>query len=222
MRKTTKIAFLITAAVVAVSVSGCGILMPYSSNLGPRRGTNQGYVGSVSQVYNYTLSHGTKKYPLLVMPADKPAKNNFTGNNYNRTLYYNWKNNLEMSIIGKRPTPIYEPPVILKVLMLPYVDKAGVLHSYQDVYFVVEKGRWLLGNYLNFGLRDNIFTPLNSGQFNAPATGVKNNPLPYAGKEKTSVGGFFGTGGGKKLSHYQQDFNNTVKKAGAYRSQMKS
>ena len=217
MRK--KLLMVLSLSLSVLIFSGCSVLMPYSSNLGPRRGTNQGYIGSVSQVYNETLNKdGVKKYPLLSMPGEKPVNGAgvLAGSVYNRELYYQFKNNLMMSLIGKRPTPIYEPPVILRVLMLPYVDSAGVLHSYQYVYFIAQNGRWLLGSYLNHNYYSNsgkIFKPLNSA--------INNNSAPKtiystgAVKKKQASGGFFGNGKINQPDNDQKVFQNDLKAAQA-------
>jgi hypothetical protein len=205
---------IVSIPLISLALSGCSVFMPYSSNLGPRRGTNQGYIGSVSQVYSRTLNHGTKKYPLLQMPGEKPLngdKSKHGGSVYNRSLYYQFKNNLLMSLIGKRPTPIYEPPVILRVLMLPYVDKSGVLHSYQYAYFVAQKGRWLLGSYLNRAYNNRrVFNPLSGNIQSSPAgTNIKTRPSVKAGPKT----GFFGGGKPKAVNPGQTVFQNDLKSA---------
>lgn len=217
MRK--KLLIMLSLSLSVLVFSGCSVLMPYSSNLGPRRGTNQGYIGSVSQVYNETLNNGgVKKYPLLSMPGEKPVSgsNVLAGSVYNRELYYQFKNNLMMSLIGKRPTPIYEPPVILRVLMLPYVDNAGVLHSYQYIYFIAQNGRWLLGSYLNHNYSNSgkIFKPLSSAinkNNNAPKTVYSTAGI----KKKQTPGGFFGNGKTNQPNNEQKVFQNDLKAAQA-------
>ena len=215
MRK--KLLIVLSLSLSVLVFSGCSVLMPYSSNLGPRRGTNQGYIGSVSQVYNETLNKtGVKKYPLLSMPGEKPVigAGVLGGSVYNRELYYQFKNNLMMSLIGKRPTPIYEPPVILRVLMLPYVDNVGVLHSYQYAYFIAQNGRWLLGSYLNHNYSNpgKIFKPLNSAvNNNAP----KRVYSTVGVKKKQAPGGFFGNGKTNQPNNEQKVFQNDLKAAQA-------
>ena len=215
MRK--KLLMVLSLSLSVLVFSGCSVLIPYSSNLGPRRGTNQGYIGSVSQVYNETLSKtGVKKYPLLSMPGEKPVNGSgiLAGSVYNRELYYQFKNNLMMSLIGKRPTPIYEPPVILRVLMLPYVDGEGVLHSYQYVYFIAQNGRWLLGSYLNhrYSNSGKIFKPLNSAiNKKVPKTVYSTASV----KQKQSPGGFFGNAKTNQTDNEQKVFQNDLKAAKA-------
>jgi hypothetical protein len=55
---------------------------------------------------------------------------------------------LEMSIIQQTPTPIWVPPVVTKVLIMPYVDKNDILHSYQYAFEQLTPGKWLMGKYL--------------------------------------------------------------------------
>jgi outer membrane murein-binding lipoprotein Lpp len=55
---------------------------------------------------------------------------------------------LEMSIIQQTPTPIWVPPVVAKVLIMPYVDQNNILHSYQYAFEQLTPGKWLMGRYL--------------------------------------------------------------------------
>lgn len=111
---------------------------------------------------------------------------------------------IETSIIHKTPTPIWIPPVITKVLILPYVDKKGALHSYQNVFMKLTQGKWLIGHYL---MKDNgqvrmlnPLTAINSSRqtyIQAPAT---TTTKPQA--NNTTGKGFFE--GGKVASRTQQ------------------
>jgi len=51
-------------------------------------------------------------------------------------------------LLKKPPTPLKTPPKIMRILILPWVDKSGVLHSQEYVYVEVDKGKWILGEYL--------------------------------------------------------------------------
>jgi len=72
---------------------------------------------------------------------------------------------LEMSIIQQTPTPIWVPPVVAKVLIMPYVDQNNILHSYQYAFEQLTPGKWLMGHYLaNQGQDQEVIErPLQSG-----------------------------------------------------------
>lgn len=56
---------------------------------------------------------------------------------------------LEMSIMHQTPTPIWVPPVMAKILIMPYIGSNNSLHSYQYVYTELSAGHWLIGKYLS-------------------------------------------------------------------------
>jgi len=79
---------------------------------------------------------------------------------------------LEMSIIQQTPTPIWVPPVVAKVLIMPYVDQNNVLHSYQYAFQQLTPGKWLMGRYLanQRQEQDVIQRPLQTSGYESPRT----------------------------------------------------
>lgn len=64
-------------------------------------------------------------------------------------------------LLAKPPTPVKVPDTILRVLILPYVGSDGSLNTMKYVFFKVEEGKWVIGNYLierKGGVK--VFTPL--------------------------------------------------------------
>jgi len=76
---------------------------------------------------------------------------------------------LEMSIIQQTPTPIWVPPVVAKVLIMPYVGQNNILHSYQYAFEQLTPGKWLMGRYLANQGQNLIQRPLQSG-YESPTT----------------------------------------------------
>jgi hypothetical protein len=76
---------------------------------------------------------------------------------------------LEMSIIQQTPTPIWVPPVVAKVLIMPYVGQNNILHSYQYAFEQLTPGKWLMGRYLANQGQNLIQRPLQSG-YKSPIT----------------------------------------------------
>jgi len=65
-------------------------------------------------------------------------------------------------LLKKPLIPLKIPPKIMRILILPWVDENGVLHSQEYIYVEVDKGKWILGNYLykeNSSIK--TLTPLN-------------------------------------------------------------
>lgn len=53
-----------------------------------------------------------------------------------------------VKLLREPPSPIKAPDTVLRVLILPYVDKEGNLNAMKYVFLRVEEGRWILGDYL--------------------------------------------------------------------------
>ncbi len=66
-----------------------------------------------------------------------------------------------VKLLREPPSPVKVPDTVLRVLILPYVDKDGNLSSAKYVFLKVEEGRWIIGDYLiedKKGIR--LLTPL--------------------------------------------------------------
>jgi len=68
------------------------------------------------------------------------------------------------SIIHAPITPMRTPPIILRVLLLPYEDSKGVLNSWKYSFLKVDDGDWIISDYLNSktGKDKKILTPLKN------------------------------------------------------------
>lgn len=51
-------------------------------------------------------------------------------------------------LVSEPITPIRTPELIGRILFLPYVSKNGELVSNHYVYFKIDDGRWILGDYI--------------------------------------------------------------------------
>lgn len=54
----------------------------------------------------------------------------------------------ELKLIAPSVEPIWRPPVVARVLILPFIDNDNVLHGGQYIFVELKKGGWLFGNYL--------------------------------------------------------------------------
>ncbi len=84
---------------------------------------------------------------------------------------------IEQSLTKGFPTPIWVPPLITKVLILPYVDSNGALHSGQYVFLKLKEGKWIVGNYLLHST-SKTFEPLKT------KTAAKSFNRPYVVNER--------------------------------------
>jgi len=64
-----------------------------------------------------------------------------------------------------QPTPLKTSDVVLRVLIMPWVDEGGTLHS-QSYHFVkVDNGKWVIGDYLmQKGISVKSYHPLNADE----------------------------------------------------------
>ncbi|MEM4066814.1 MAG: TraV family lipoprotein [Candidatus Micrarchaeaceae archaeon] len=112
-------------------------------------------LGSCAPKYNVKDSHALIKLP------EKTVVTDLNSSTVPQTEFDKARTKLEMSIIHQTPTPIWVPPVMAKVLIMPYVDKSGALHSYQYVYEQLTEGHWLIGRYLANKNQNIIERPLS-------------------------------------------------------------
>jgi hypothetical protein len=174
---------------------------------------------------------------LVRMPQGTPVTD-LNQSTVPQTEFDKAKTKLEMSIIHQTPTPMWVPPVMAKVLIMPYVDQTGTLHSYQYAFEQLTEGRWLMGSYLANQNNNIIEKPL--ADISAPSSSLIQQPLsspegipqtPGVMQSKTSVqntntatqsnASFFEGGAPKKTintnmptgsgtNNNQQIFENTV------------
>ena len=106
----------------------------------------------------------------------------------------------ELKLIEPTVEPIWQPPVIAKVLVFPYVDNDGVLHAGQYLYVKLKNGRWLYGEYL-FRKPSKVFDPLSWTSVYQPKSSGKANVSRSKITGSSSGSGSFFTGGKPKYSH---------------------
>jgi len=67
-------------------------------------------------------------------------------------------------IIDSPVIPVKTPDKILRVLMLPHVDKNNILQTSSFLFVKVDEGRWIIGEYLNDTktVESQTLSPLNT------------------------------------------------------------
>ncbi|MHB1755822.1 MAG: TraV family lipoprotein, partial [bacterium] len=143
---------------------------------------------------------------LLRLPSGKPVNNTAYYRNLleKKSMLSKDRIRLEESLINRANTPIYIHSKILRMLVMPYIDTNGRLHTYQYIYFKVKKGGWLLGNYLMKSYSGSkIFNPLGNVKSNsklAHSITTYAKPKPVVKQYRKPKGGFY-------QSVFQRDIN---------------
>ena len=103
----------------------------------------------------------TSKQPqtLIVVPPSVEL------NGINKPSFYEVQRKKELAkVITQTNMPIKTEDKVLRVLIMPYVDKQDILQTQNFHYLTVERGKWILGEYLLSDGKNSIkeFTPLKS------------------------------------------------------------
>lgn len=105
-------------------------------------------VSEWDKVYRYEAPAGwnKEKYERQVAPqvfSKPPEKKDVEVTSYE-------KERLEVlqKLLQTPPTPMRVPDTVVRVLILPWVDSEGNLNTSRYVFFRVEEGKWILGDYL--------------------------------------------------------------------------
>jgi len=84
----------------------------------------------------------------------------------NQSIYEKGRKEELAKIIEAPVVPVKTPDKILRVLMLPYVDKNNILQTSSFLFVKVDEGRWIIGEYLNDtkNTESQTLSPLNISQ----------------------------------------------------------
>lgn len=183
----------------------------------------------VLSLFSCTAVHrNIPEQALIKLPEKKIVKfKNTSINKLNNKIKSSDNRQLEteLKLILPSVEPVWIPPVIVKVLILPFVDRDNVLHGGQYVFAELKKGRWLFGNYL-FRKPPLIMDPLE--QLEQEKTTVRSSPgsslntgKPRGGDGMNERSSFF-TGGSPHLPSSSSQFSPPNSRKGppeAYREQ---
>ena len=79
-----------------------------------------------------------------VDPVRKNIENNVTDS------IYEINRKAELANLIKEPAiPVKTPDKIMRILLLPYVDKNQLLQTSSFMFTKVDDGKWIIGDYLN-------------------------------------------------------------------------
>ena len=105
---------------------------------------------------NPSLTEEEKKQRILMLFARK--RKEWSAQN----IYTKEKAKKLAEMLSLPATPLHTPPKILRILILPWVDKDGTFHGAHYVYIQVDSGEWVLGSYTlqNLDGSSKTLTPL--------------------------------------------------------------
>jgi len=94
--------------------------------------------------YKYVAPKGWTKEKYVMSKLPKPPSEE-------RSITEGFRKEEEEKLIKelvkKPPVPLKLPDKILRVLILPWVDREGNFHGHEYVFIKVEEGKWIIGNY---------------------------------------------------------------------------
>jgi len=96
--------------------------------------------------YKYVAPRGWSKEEYVRSKLPKPPQREESEEK--ESMLEKEKKELLSRLVKKPPVPVKLPDRILRILILPWVDKEGNLHTHRYVFVKVEEGKWILGNYL--------------------------------------------------------------------------
>ncbi len=95
--------------------------------------------------YKYVASKGWSKEQYVNSKLPPPPQKQKTEK---ETSIEKEKKMLVKKLIKSPPTPLKLPDKVLRVLVLPWVDAEGNLHTQEYLFTKVEEGKWIIGNYM--------------------------------------------------------------------------
>jgi conjugal transfer pilus assembly protein TraV len=134
--------FITLGFLALIALSGCAsILNPYSSDFTCPK-TEGGKCVSVNDAYTESLQ---QRAPLQGGSEGKNEKTETAPADlgYQASLYKKMQRLLDDPV-----TPIVVPPIVMRVLFLPYPGDDHELYGYRYAFMFVDEPRWLLGDYL--------------------------------------------------------------------------
>ena len=165
MLSQSKLRLIKTSVLLAVLVglSGCStvgsMFNPFESKFRCNAGDGEGRCGSVQENYKAELGGGfTKKtLPDAAVEVKEETKKG-KGDPALKTisvaetpdLSYRTASLNKMTKMLKDPvTPLVAPPVVLRILILPYQDDDNGLNLMRYSYLMIDKPKWIMGDYLD-------------------------------------------------------------------------
>lgn len=141
-----KVVLLIGLALITLLIGCASVLNPYKSDFHCPE-TDKGKCVSVQNAYlesiqkNYKEEDEEKSEKLKQDDGKIPQKQS---NVYQEALYR------ELAGLLNEPlSPMVAPPMVMRVLLLPYKGDTNELYMLRYVYFFVDGPKWILGDYLS-------------------------------------------------------------------------
>lgn len=149
-----KVVLLIGLALITLLTGCASVLNPYKSDFhcpetdkGKCVSVQNAYLESIQQNYkeeDEEKSEKLKDVDYSVPKEDDGKRVQKQNNVYQEALYR------ELAGLLNEPlSPMVAPPVVMRVLLLPYKGDTNELYMLRYVYFFVDGPKWILGDYLS-------------------------------------------------------------------------
>lgn len=161
---------VISIGVLSFTISGCStVLNPFDSSFACQGITSNGKCTSVTNAYKESVNNGESQQ----QQQEKPAVNNGNdgdlvivsqrqegeylisngvtkhSNKTDNALSYRESQMSKITKLLTKPnTPVIVPPSVIRVLILPYQGDDDELLMPRYAYFMLDKPKWVVGDYL--------------------------------------------------------------------------
>lgn len=153
---------------MCVSLSGCALFNPYDSEFMCQATDDYGRCVSVDGAYSDALAgrrNLRKSEGRKSMDETEDARRAGETQAYSAYKHSEYR---EMRALLDLPvTPLVKPPKVLRTLITAYPSSARTLYTPRYVFFFVDEGRFVLGDYLNAAVPDDQ-APAGVAPFGAP------------------------------------------------------
>ena len=121
-------------------LSGCaGIMNPYESEFSCKGKGSVGKCATTPEIYAEEVGKKPNGAPLTATEAQfSPGE----------SAYHEAEMNKVTKLLKQPVTPVAVPPAVMRTLILPYQGENGELNMPQFVYMMIDKPKWIMGDYL--------------------------------------------------------------------------
>ena len=110
------------------------------------RGGPPGRCAPTAEIYGEVV--GLKKPAPQVDAVQQPGPNALPALSPNESAYREAELAKAAKLLKQPITPVIVPPLVMRVLILPYQGEGGELNMMRYAYIMADKPRWVMGYYL--------------------------------------------------------------------------
>lgn len=110
------------------------------------KGGPPGKCAPTAEIYDEII--GVRKPAFMVDPLHQPGPEVMPGGSPGESAYREAELAKTAGLLKQPVTPVIVPPVVMRVLILPYQGDGGELNMMRYAYIMMDKPRWVMGDYL--------------------------------------------------------------------------